>query len=70
MKKMNYDDASNKLQEIVTKIQQEEIGLEELSAHLKEAMTLIRFCKERLRNVEIEFNELFEDTDHEETGSD
>ena len=62
-KKLDYDTAYAELQEIISAIQQEEIGLEDLIEKLKRGAYLINFCKERLRNVEAELDELLGEQD-------
>jgi len=41
-----------KLEEIVSKIESNEIDLEALSIKLKEAKELVKFCEEKLRIIE------------------
>lgn len=57
----SYQKAYDELQSIVTKLQNDEIGLDDLSKSVKRAGVLIKACKEKLRNVEVEIEEMFED---------
>lgn len=57
MAKDTYQNAYNELQNIVAKMQNEEIGLDELSKQVKRAASLIKMCKEKLRDVEKEIEE-------------
>lgn len=50
--KNNYQKAYTELQSIVAKLQNEEIGLDDLSKEVKRAAELIKACKEKLRDVE------------------
>lgn len=50
----SYEKAYNELQSIVAKMQNEEIGLDELGKEVKRAADLIKMCKEKLRNIEKE----------------
>lgn len=50
----SYQKAYSELQSIVAKMQNEEIGLDELGKEVKRAAELIRMCKEKLRDVEKE----------------
>ena len=51
---MTYEKAVKRLEEIVKKIEGGEMDIDSLTANLKEAKTLVEFCKERLTNVEAE----------------
>ena len=42
---LNYSNAFEELQEIVTEIEQGEISVDELSEKVKRATKLIKFCK-------------------------
>ena len=61
MPSTTYQKAFDELQEIVTKLQSEEIGLDDLSKSVKRASTLIQTCKEKLRNVELEIDEMLKE---------
>ena len=61
MSKNSYQKAFDELQEIVSKLQGDEIGLDDLSKSVKRASTLIKSCKEKLRNVEVEIDELLKE---------
>ena len=50
----SYQKAYTELQSIVAKMQNEEIGLDELGKEVKRAAELIKMCKEKLRDVEKE----------------
>jgi len=50
--KNNYQKAYTELQSIVARLQNEEIGLDDLSKEVKRAAELIKLCKEKLRDVE------------------
>jgi exodeoxyribonuclease VII small subunit len=49
---LNYETAMSELQSIVSALQNDEIGVDELSEKVKRATELIRFCREKLRKVE------------------
>ena len=51
-KKMTYEQASKRLEEIVNKIESRNINIDTLTSHLKEAKTLAEFCKDKLTKVE------------------
>jgi exodeoxyribonuclease VII small subunit len=49
---MNYEDAVKRLEEIVKKMESDELGIDQMAAQLKEAQQLIRLCKDRLTKVD------------------
>jgi len=51
-KELTFSEAQLKLEEIVSKIESNEIDLEALSIKLKEAKELVKFCEEKLRTFE------------------
>ena len=53
-KKLTYEKAVKRLEEIVKKIEGGEMDIDSLTANLKEAKDLVEFCKEKLTNVEVE----------------
>ena len=52
MSKMNYEDAVKRLEEIVKKMESDELGIDQMAAQLKEAQQLILLCKDRLTKVD------------------
>ena len=54
-----YDDAIKELQIIVEQLQSNEIPIDELSAKVKRAAALIKYCQEKLRSTEEELGDLF-----------
>ncbi len=64
-KKMNYDEAYEQLNKIFNRIENENIGLEELSKDIKKAQELITFCKTRLREIEENITGITQDGDSE-----
>ena len=52
MSKMNYEDAVKRLEEIVKKMESDELGIDQMAAQLKEAQQLIHLCKDRLTKVD------------------
>lgn len=49
---LTYDAAQAELQQIVAELQSDTISMDELAAKIERARELIRFCRERLREVE------------------
>ncbi len=58
---MTYERAYAELSKILLVLQSHEIGLEEMTAHLKRARTLILFCREQLHLTEMELATIFSD---------
>lgn len=54
---MTYQDAYDQLTNLVDEIENEQVPLDELPAKIKLAGELIAFCQERLRAVDIEYQE-------------
>ena len=60
MKKLTYAEAMNRLEEIVGKVQDGRIDIDELAGLLKEAQELVNFCREKLYKVDEEIKALTE----------
>jgi exodeoxyribonuclease VII small subunit len=69
-KEITYKSAVEELEQILADMENEEIGIDELSTKLKRATTLMDYCKARLRSTEEEVNKILssleENTDNEE----
>ena len=52
---MTYQEAYNQLLTIVDEIETESVPLDELPDRIRLATSLISFCQERLRAVEVEY---------------
>ncbi|UBM62877.1 exodeoxyribonuclease VII small subunit [Candidatus Sulfidibacterium hydrothermale] len=61
MKKLNYSQALEELEEIVSEIENENISVDELSGKVKRAAELIRICKAVLHQTENEVNAVFKE---------
>lgn len=59
-KKQSYEAAMQRLEDIVRRIENNEIGIDGLTGALKEAQQLIKECKEQLYAVDTEIRELLE----------
>ncbi len=58
---MKYEEAIERLQIIVADIERGETNVDELAESLKEAKSLIAFCKEKLQKVESDVKNVLED---------
>ncbi|UJP63504.1 exodeoxyribonuclease VII small subunit [Mongoliitalea daihaiensis] len=53
---LSYDSAIKRIQEIVETLEKGEKGIDELTALVKEASDLMKFCRKKLRTTEEEVN--------------
>ncbi len=57
-KKLDYDSAFKELNEIVSKLQEDNLNIEMLSMYIKRAQELKDFCYTRLREIEDDINKV------------
>ncbi|MBQ9435361.1 MAG: exodeoxyribonuclease VII small subunit [Bacteroidales bacterium] len=57
---MTYTDAYQELQEIVQKMENADISVDELAKKIERASQLIQICKDKLTKTEEEINQLIE----------
>lgn len=50
--KQTYENAMRRLNEIATQLENNDLGIDDLSTLLKESNKLVEFCKEKLYQVE------------------
>lgn len=60
---IKYKEALSKIEIIVNKIENDEPDIDELGTMIKEALALIKLCKEKLKNTELELNNALQDFD-------
>ena len=60
MKKITYNEAMTRLEEITARIQGGKVDIDELAGLLKEAQQLVHFCREKLYKVDEEIKALTE----------
>lgn len=58
---MNYSDAMAELEEIVSKLEDNKLGVDELSQNVKRVAELIKFCKSKLKSTEEDVQKILED---------
>jgi exodeoxyribonuclease VII small subunit len=68
--KINYTEAFEELQQIVSEIEQGEISVDELSEKVKRAAQLIKVCKTKLTTTEEDVNKILKELDASATDSD
>ncbi|MCC5919405.1 MAG: exodeoxyribonuclease VII small subunit [Cyclobacteriaceae bacterium] len=61
MAKRKYTENLHELQEILSKLEQGEIAIDELSSEVKKALSLVRECKKELRKTEKTLDELLDE---------
>ncbi len=61
MAEVKYGKAIKRLDEILQKIESEEIDVDELADRVKEAVQLIKVCKDKIEKAEIEVTRVVED---------
>ena len=59
--KVKYEDAMRQLEEIVAKIENNELDIDQLTTQLKKAKELISFCKEKLVKTDEEIKQIIEE---------
>ncbi len=57
-KKQTYESALSELQSIISEIENEEIGIDQLSVKVKRAAELLKFCQQKLRTTEEDVNNI------------
>jgi exodeoxyribonuclease VII small subunit len=63
---MKYSKAMERLEDIIRKIENEEIDIDELSEKVKEAVGLVKLCKEKVEKAELEVKAMVEAFEKEE----
>lgn len=56
--KLTYEAAYAELQQIVQELQGDAVGIDDLASRLARAQELIRFCRNRLRDIETEMDKI------------
>ncbi len=60
MKNMTYAKAVQEVEDILTGIEEEQTGIDELSRQVKRAAELLKFCKEKLQKTENSVREILD----------
>jgi exodeoxyribonuclease VII small subunit len=64
-KEPTYTEAFAELQQIVVKIEQGNIGIDELSAQVKRAAELIKICQSKLKNTDADVQQILKELEGE-----
>ncbi len=62
---LTYEQAMSRIEEIVGKIEAEELNVDELARHVKEASELLKFCKGKLFETEGEIQKILKEMEEE-----
>lgn len=57
-KKMKYEEALTQLEDIVRRMENDELDVDSLASQLKQAQRLIKLCKERLASADAEIKKI------------
>ncbi|HAN17529.1 MAG: exodeoxyribonuclease VII small subunit [Bacteroidetes bacterium GWC2_33_15] len=60
-KTISYKEAVTEIEEILYKIENEELDIDELSSKVKHVSTLIALCKKKLHDTEVEVEKILND---------
>jgi len=63
---MTYKEAVSEIDEILGKIENEELDVDELSQRVKRISQLIKFCQDKLHKTENEVENILKNMDEEE----
>ena len=61
MSDIKYGKSIKRLEEIIEKIESEEIDVDELSERVKEAVFLLKVCKEKIEKADMEVRRVVEE---------
>jgi exodeoxyribonuclease VII small subunit len=64
--KMSYGEAAERLEEILGKIEEGEVDIDELSGLVEEAARLVALCREKIHAAEIQVKTITEQLEREE----
>ena len=60
-KQMKYEEAVSRLEEIVKKMENDELDIDQMAQQLKEAQQLIQLCKDRLTKVDADIKAVMDE---------
>jgi exodeoxyribonuclease VII small subunit len=62
-KQLSYNEAVAEIELIISKIENQELDIDELSTNVKRVAELLKFCKLKLRNTEEEVQKILREFD-------
>ena len=60
-KEIKYEEALSQLEDIVSKMENEELDIEELTTELKQAQKLVKLCKDKLTKTDKEIKTILKE---------
>jgi exodeoxyribonuclease VII small subunit len=66
-KELNYTQAFEELQSIISEMETGEISVDELTEKVKRATVLIKFCKDMLKSTETDVNKILKTLEDEQS---
>ena len=63
MKAIQYEDVIRQLEDIVNKLENNELDIDEMPAELKKAQQLLRLCRDRLTKTDEEIRKIQEESE-------
>ncbi|MBF1437835.1 exodeoxyribonuclease VII small subunit [Hoylesella nanceiensis] len=60
-KEMKYEEALSQLEDIVSKMENEELDIDELTTELKQAQKLVKLCKDKLTKTDKEIKTILKE---------
>lgn len=65
-KEVKYEDAVHQLEDIVEKLENNELDIDEMTTQLKKAQQLIKLCKDRLTKTDEEIQKILGESEETE----
>lgn len=65
-KEISYKDAISEIEEIIGKMENEEMDVDELTSKVKRAALLLKFCREKLFDTESEVDKIIKEIEKEQ----
>lgn len=56
---ISYNDAISEIEEILEKIEEGELDVDELTENVKRVTTLLKVCRDKLHQTELDISEIF-----------
>ena len=60
-KQLTYSDAIVEIEDIISRIENQELDIDELSLNVKRVAELLNFCKQKLKNTEDEVQKILKE---------
>ena len=60
-KEIKYEEALSQLEDIVSKMENEELDIDELTTELKQAQKLVKLCKDKLTKTDKEIKSILKE---------